>query len=79
VSPREAMRRREFVTLLSVAAVAYPLTARARQAGKLPTVVVLGDRALVWDSWTAGDRETLRQRVRYRRGSGGSPSPSAEA
>jgi putative ABC transport system substrate-binding protein len=55
------MRRREFVTLLSGAAVAYPLTARAQQSGKLPTVAVLGDRASVWDTWTAAFAERLRE------------------
>ena len=47
------MHRREVITLLS-GAVTWPLTARAQQAGKLPTIGVLGPpTASVWAPWIA--------------------------
>jgi putative tryptophan/tyrosine transport system substrate-binding protein len=55
------MRRRDFIALLGSAA-AWPLTARAQQAGKLPTIGVLGStNALAWSQWTAAFVQRLRE------------------
>jgi ABC transporter substrate binding protein len=57
----DQLRRREFVTLLCGAA-AWPLAARAQQAGKLPTIGFLGSSsASGWSPWTAAFVQRLNE------------------
>ena len=55
------LRRREFITPLGSTAAAWPLAARAQQAGKLPTIGFLGTTTpSAWSQWVAAFVQRLR-------------------
>jgi putative ABC transport system substrate-binding protein len=55
------IKRRELISLLGGVAVAWPLAARAQQAGKLPTIGFMGTDATIWSSRTDPFVQRLRE------------------
>jgi putative tryptophan/tyrosine transport system substrate-binding protein len=56
------VRRRHFITVLGGAAAAWPLSARAQQPGKLPTIGLLGSSTpLAMSQWVAAFVQRLRE------------------
>ena len=55
------MKRREFITLLSGAAAAWPVAVRAQQPPKLPTIGFLGGDESGWTAWTAAFIKRLHE------------------
>ena len=50
------LRRRQFITLLGGAAAAWPLVARAQQAGKIPRIGIIDDSP-IWNAFRHGLRD----------------------
>jgi putative tryptophan/tyrosine transport system substrate-binding protein len=55
------VKRRSFITMLGGGMAAWPLAARAQQAGKLPTIGFLGADASAFSPWTAAFVAHLRE------------------
>ena len=55
------MRRRNFLSLLSGAVVAWPLAVRAQQTPKLRTIAFSGGDASGWTAWTAAFIKRLHE------------------
>ncbi len=56
------MKRREFITLIGGAVLAWPLAARAQHSGKLPTIGFMGaGTPSGWSQWTAAFLQRLHE------------------
>src|SRR5215471_1090299 len=58
----DQLKRRAFITLLGGTAAAWPLAARAQQAGKLPTIGFLGVATpTAWGPWASAFVQRLHE------------------
>jgi putative ABC transport system substrate-binding protein len=57
----DQLKRREFISLVGGAAIAWSNVARAQQAGKLPTIGVLGTDVSLWGPRTVVLVQRLRE------------------
>jgi putative ABC transport system substrate-binding protein len=55
------LRRRDFIALLGGAVTTWPLSTRAQQPGKVPTIGFLGADAAAFSPWTAAFVAHLRE------------------
>jgi putative tryptophan/tyrosine transport system substrate-binding protein len=55
------MRRRDFINAVAGAATAWPLSARAQQGSKLPTIGFLGADETAFSPWTSAFVARLRE------------------
>jgi putative tryptophan/tyrosine transport system substrate-binding protein len=61
--------RREFISLLGGAAVAWPLAAGAQQSAKIPRIGIVDDSP-IWNAFRHGLRDLGYLEGQHRRGSG---------
>jgi hypothetical protein len=63
----DRIRRREFISLVAAAAAAWPLAARAQQAGKVPRVGFMGNSTAALEANLVGPFRNGLHELGYRR------------